>query len=156
MLRKLGWDIETAHEAKLDGKVKDVNLLIYARGHDRIFLTFDKLDGEEGENVGRELRTNGGNIIQIHGGAEQSKYRAIGKLLFYYPEWYPFQVKCDGVSVISDIKHNCINYPPEGWHHKFHKLDAEQFTAYLKKQKTKLYKRRPRKRKISSEQFRLT
>lgn len=96
MLRKLGWDVETAYQARLAVKTLDVNLLIYARGHDRIYVTFDDLAGEEGERVGRELRKNGGNIIQIHGGADQDKYRIVGKLLFHYPEWYPFQVKCDG------------------------------------------------------------
>lgn len=140
----------------MNGKHPDVNLLIVARSEQRIYVTFDKLRGESGRSIGRELRKNGGNVIQIHGGDDQNEYRIMGKLLFHYPEWFPFQAKYDGVTVISDVKKNCINYTPDAWHHKYHKLDAEQFTAYLKKQQTKPYKRRPRKGKTSPDQFLLT
>jgi hypothetical protein len=115
------------------------------------------LKGESGENVGRELRTNGGNMIQIHGGADQDEHRIVGKILFHYPDWHPFQANTDeGVTVISDVHHNCINYAPKAWHHKFHKLDAEQFTAYLERQKQKPYKPRPRKGKVSPDQLSLS
>lgn len=152
MLRKLDWDIETAYQAGLAGKVLDVNLLKYARGNNRIYLTFDELRGQHGRDIGRELRKYGGNMVQIRGGDDEDKYHIIGKLLFYYPDWYPFQIKHDGVSVISDLKKNCVNYTPEGWHQKFHKVDAAQFAEYLKKQKLKPYKRRPRRRVSSPDQ----
>jgi hypothetical protein len=155
-LRKLSWDIKTAYEANLSGKIADVNLLIHARGENRIYITFDELRGESGVSVGRELRRHGGNVVQIHGGADQDEYRIVGKLLFHYPDWYPFQIKHDGVTIISDIKHNCINYAPGEWHHKYHKLDAEQFTAYLEKQKRKPYKRRPHKGEVPPSQLLLT
>jgi hypothetical protein len=155
-LRKLGWHVETAYDADLNGKVADVNLLRHARRNYRIYLTFDDLRGESGENVGRELRTNGGNMIQIRGGADQDEHRITGKILFHYPDWRPFQARTEGVTVISDVKHNCMNYAPENWHHKFHKLDAEQFTAYLERQKRKPYKPRPHREKISPDQLSLS
>lgn len=71
MLRSAGWDVETAHEAGLSGKIDDVQLLIDARSKGRIFVTFDGLKAQHGQQIARELRTNGGKILQIHGGAEQ-------------------------------------------------------------------------------------
>ena len=156
LLRQLGWDIKTAYQAGLAGKLLDTNLLIYARGENRIYLTFDELRGEAGVIIGQELRKHGGNMILIHGGGEQDKYRIVGKILFHYPDWYKFQIKNDGVTIISDIKANCRNYTPAEWHHKINSLDAEQFTAYLKKHRQKPYKQRTHKRTSSPNQFQLT
>jgi hypothetical protein len=149
----LGWDIETAQQANLTGKIDDVVWVIYARKHNRIGITFDKLRAEQGEKVARELRLNGGHVIRIQGGPEQNEYRAVGKLLFHLPEWYPFLTSNNGVSVISDVRTaSCKNCTPEVYHQKYHHVDAEQFTEYLKKQKQKPYRPRPRKKKIAPEQ----
>lgn len=149
----LKWDVETALEAHLTGKIDDVVWVIYAREHDRIGITFDKLRAEQGEKIARELRLNGGQVIRIQGGPEQYKHRAVGKLLFHYPEWCPFLTSNNGVSVISDVRTaSCRNYTPEEYHQKYHHTDAEQFTDYLKKRRDRPYRPRPRKKKIASEQ----
>ncbi|MBA7505275.1 hypothetical protein ES706_03941 [subsurface metagenome] len=148
LLRQLGWDIETAQQANLTGKIDDVAWVIYAREHNRIAITFDELRAEQGERVARELRQNGGHIIRIQGGPEQDKYRAVGKLLFHYPDWYPFLTNNNGVSIIADVRTaSCRNCTPEEYHQKYHPTDAEQFNRYLKKRKLRPYKPRPRKRK---------
>ena len=143
----LGWDIETAYEAGLAGKHDDVDLLVHARQNNRIYVTFDELKGQQGPRVARELRRNGGKIVQIRGGADKDKYRITGKLLFHYPDWYPFLTTKNGVSVIADIKKDCVNYTPKQWHQKFHKVDANQFTPYIIRRSQRPYRPRPRKRK---------
>jgi hypothetical protein len=142
----LGWDVETAQDAKLTGKIDDVDWVIHAREHNRIGITFDELKAQQGEKVSKELRLNGGRIIRIQGGPEQDKYRAVGKLLFHYSQWHPFLINNDGVSVISDTK-LCRNYTPEEYHHKYHPIDAEQFTEYIRTWKQKPYRPRPQKEK---------
>jgi hypothetical protein len=150
LLECLGWDIETAREAKLEGKVADYKLLRHARENNRIYVTFDELKGEHGHAVGKELRRRGGSMVQIHGGADQNKFRIVGKILFHFPEWYPFRIKKDGVSVISDTKNNCQDYSPEEWRRKINHKKAEQFTRYLKRIKNKPYKPRGHRKKQSS------
>lgn len=148
LLRQLGFDVETACEAGLAGKVRDAKLLIHARENNRIYVTFDKLRAEEGAEVARELRQNGGQIIQIKGGAEQDKFRIIGKLLFHYPDWYPFLSTKNGISIISDIrKQSYQNLTPKDYHQKYHPTDAKQFTQYLAERKKKQLRRKPRRRK---------
>ena len=149
----MGWDIETAKQAGLTGKIDDVVWVKYAREHKRISLTFDELRAEQGIRVTRELRLYGGQIIRLQGGSDQNKYRAVGRLLFYYPDWYPFLSKSDGISVISDVRNQvCKNFTPEAYHQKYHRTDAEQFKVYLGKRIKKPYKHRPRKKKIAPEQ----
>jgi len=147
LLLQLGWDVETAQQAGLTGKIDDVVWIRYAKKHGRIAITFDELKGQQGEKVSRELRQRGGNVLRVQGGPEQNKYRAVGKLLFHYPEWYPFLSASDGVSVISDVRRqSCRSYTPEQYHQHCHPVDAEQFTEYLKsRRQRKPY--RPRKRK---------
>lgn len=48
LLRKLGWDIETAYEAGLAGKHDDVVLVAHARQNNRIYVTFDDFKGQQG------------------------------------------------------------------------------------------------------------
>lgn len=139
--------METAYEAGLSGKIDDVQLLIYARDNGRIFLTFDDLKAEHGQQIARELRTGGGKIIQIRGGAEQEKHRIVGKILFHYPDWVQFLSTNDGISIISDIRHNCRTLIPEEYHQRYHATDAEQFTDYLEEKKKRLIQPLKRKRK---------
>ena len=99
ILQKLGWDIQTAYEAGLAGKNVDVPYITHARKEQRIFLTFDDLRAEHGVQVAQELRLNGGKVIRVAGGPGQDDYRALGKLLFHYPEWQPFLDTQSGVAV---------------------------------------------------------
>jgi len=156
ILIRLEWDIETAQQAGLTGKIDDVEWIIYAREHGRIAITFDKLKADQGARVAHELRKNGGHVIRIQGGPEQDKYRAVGKLLFHYPEWYPFLTSSNGMSIIGDVRTaSCRNYTPEEYQQKFYPTDAKQFTEYLKKRKDRPYKPRPHKKKIAPEQQQL-
>jgi hypothetical protein len=156
MLRQLGWDIETAQDVGLTGKIPDVKWVIHARKKHRISLTFDELKAKEGETVSRELRKRGGKIIRINGAGNE--FRAIGKLLYHYQEWYPFLKDNNGVAVLSDIRpQGCKTYTPEEYHQHYHRRDAKLFEKYLKKRKNRPYRRRKRRPPfIPSEQGRLT
>jgi hypothetical protein len=145
LLVRLGWDVETAQQAKLTGKIDDVIWVKYARKRKRISITFDELRAGQGARVAIELRKHSGKIIRVQGGPEQNEYRAVGKLLFHLPEWYPFFLSNNGVAIISDIRHNCRTYTPEQYQQKFYPTQAEQFTKYLKVRKRKVYRRRKRK-----------
>jgi hypothetical protein len=154
MLLCLGWDVETAKHAKLDGKINDTIWLIYSRKNERIGITCDELKAEQGEEVSRELRKHGGKIIRING--SQNEYHLIGKLLYHYPCWYKYFVveKNNGVSVISELKENgCINYSPVEYHQHFHQTDAIQFNEYLEKrqQRKKLPIKHRKSRKTKPE-----
>ena len=60
LLIKLGWDVETAEDAVLTGKIDDTIWVVYARQRDRIAITFDELKAEQGARVSCELRLRGG------------------------------------------------------------------------------------------------
>jgi len=143
---QIGWDVETAYEAGLHIEKDDTVLLIYARNNDRILLTFDKLEGEQGCKVSRELRQNGGRVVRINGGPSQNEHRVLGKILFHYPDWNPWLKKHQGIVIIADIrKQSCICYTPREYHCKYHQTDAKQFETYLKHRITRTYKKRGRK-----------
>ena len=146
ILSLLEWDIETAWEANLAGKINDVKWVKYARRKDRIAITFDEFKAEQGVQIAQELRLRGGKIIRISGGPEQNPYRAVGKLLFHYPEWHPFLLTNDGICIISDVRvQSCHIYTPEQFHQRIDPLGAEQFTQYLEKRKRRPYHRRKRR-----------
>ncbi|MDD5288470.1 MAG: hypothetical protein PHY28_05095 [Dehalococcoidales bacterium] len=144
MLLRIGWDIETAKQAELTDKINDTKWVIYARRQKRIAVTFDELKAKQGEQVSRELRRHGGSIIRINGA--RNEYRAIGKLLYHFYDWYPFLQANNGVSVISDTgAQGYKNYTPEEYHQHYHPIDAQIFTTYLTNKKKRPY--HPRKRK---------
>lgn len=130
-LRKLDWDVRTAYDEQLGGKIKDYLILRRANELDRVFLTLDELRGESGTEIARELRTNGGKTLQIMGGPGQDFYRAIGKLLFHYLDWTQFLEANDGIVIVSDLKQNCKCFTPEQYHQEYHSTDAKQFEQYL-------------------------
>jgi hypothetical protein len=155
MLSQLGWDIETAQHAGLTGKIDDTKWVIYARKHNRIAITFDELKAKQGVKVSRELRQRGGKIVRVNGACNE--YRAIGKLLYHYREWYTFLTANNGISVISEPgPQKFKNYTPEEYHQHYHHLDAELFTNYLEKRKNRPFHPRKRKRHISPDQGILT
>jgi len=144
MLRLLGWDVESAEQAGLTGKIDDVKWVIHARKCNRVGVTFDELRARQGEKVSRELRRHGGKVLRINGA--YNPFRAIGKLLYHYSDWHPFLRNNDGVSVLSDVRpQGCKNYTPEEYHLHYHRIDAVLFAGYLEKRKSRPY--RPRKRK---------
>ncbi|MBI4322304.1 MAG: hypothetical protein HY675_27745 [Chloroflexi bacterium] len=145
-LRKLEWDVQTAHEAGMAHKIVEDQLVHYATTQERIFLTFDELRGEHGERVSRELRENGGKVIKVGGGPAQDPYRAVGKLLFHYPVWHAFFNAQDGVAAVEDLK-GCKTFRPDEYHHKYHSTDARQFDAYLEARKKQTRARPKRKKK---------
>ena len=69
LLRSMNMDVLTAQEAGVAFKTQDYLLLQHARLSGRVWITFDYLQKEEGARVARELRMNGGKILQIRGGA---------------------------------------------------------------------------------------
>lgn len=146
MLQKLGWDIETANEAGLAGKINDTKWVVHSRQQKRIAITFDELKAKQGEQVSRELRRHGGKIVRINHASNE--YHAIGKILYHFKDWYPFLTEYDGVCVISDTgPQGFKKYNPEEYHQHYHPNDAQLFTAYLEKHKNRPYKPRSKKPK---------
>lgn len=147
LLRRLGWDVETAEEADLARKVVEDVLVRHATTNNRIFLTLDDLKGEHGEKVSRELRENGGKVLRVSGGPAQNPYRAVGRMLYHYPDWETFLKDQNGVAAIGDLKHPCRTYFPDKYHHQFHSKDARQFDDYLAKRQQRHTTSKPRKKK---------
>lgn len=148
LLRKIEWDIETAKQAKLTGKIPDVIWVIHARDNHRIGITFDELRAKQGLEIASELQLRGGKVIRIQGGPSQHPFRAIGKLLFHYEEWGNFFEESDGLCVISDTNRPCRMCTPEEYLQIYHHLNAEQFKTYLNEYKKRPYVKRKRKARI--------
>ena len=107
MLRNLGWEVETVREHNWENEKHDYVLVARARELGRVFLTFDRLRKTSGIEVAREIHENGGRVIVVAGGPDQPIERAVGRLLFHHPEWFPFLRESEGWVYISDLKHNC-------------------------------------------------
>ena len=103
LLRKIDWDVRTAFEEGTEGEADDSQHIIHSRDLGRVFVTFDLLRGQSGARVAAELILRGGKVVQIRNGPGQPLMKALGRLLFHYPEWQPFLAKGDGVAVVSDI-----------------------------------------------------
>jgi hypothetical protein len=113
LLRRVDWDVRTAYEEGTEGEADDSRHIIHSRDLERVFMTFDLLRGQSGARVAAELILRGGKVVQIRNGPEQPLMKALGRLLFHYPEWQPFLVKRDGVAVVSDIRnHSRPKSPP--------------------------------------------
>lgn len=137
MLAALGWDIQTAQDVGLTGKIDDVEWVIHSRKVNRIAITFDELKAEQGVIISRELRRRGGKIVRVNG--RLNDYKAIGKILYHFLEWYPFLIENDGVAVLGETKpQGCTCYTPEEYHQHYHLKDSQKFASeYLKNKKIK-------------------
>ena len=131
LLRRVGWDVRTTYEEGTEGEADDSRHIIHARDLGRVFLTFDQLRGQSGARVAAELILRGGKVVQIRNGPEQPLMKALGRLLFHYPEWQPFLVKRDGVAVVSDIRNHCKLYTPHGYSQTIRDLNRPHFDEYL-------------------------
>lgn len=132
LLRKVGWDVRTVYEEGTEGEADDSRHIIRSRSLARVFLTFDTFRAESGARVAAELVLRGGKVIQIRGGPQQPLMKALGRLLFHYPEWHPFLAREDGVAVVSDIRHPCRLYTPADYSQTIRKLDRPHFDQYLR------------------------
>jgi hypothetical protein len=101
-LVSIGWDVRTVYEEGVSEEKLDAVLVGYARALDRVFVSFDQLTGASGAQVAAEMSMRGGKVIQIRKGPEQPLYRALGRLLFNHPDWYPFLTAGDGMVTVHD------------------------------------------------------
>ena len=156
LLRKLDWDVRTTFEEGMEDEADDSRLIIHSRDLGRVFLTFDLLRGQSGARVAAELILRGGKVIQIRNGPEQPLMKALGRLLFHYPEWQPFLTKGDGVAVISDIRNPCKLYTPQEYSQTIHDTSRPHFDEYLDYWKAKgIRPPRRRQRQRDSQQAQL-
>ena len=119
-------------------------------------LPLDLLRGQSGARVAAELILRGGKVIQIRNGPEQPLMKALGRLLFHYPEWQPFLTKGDGVAVISDIRNPCKLYTPQEYSQTIHDTSRPHFDEYLDYWKAKgIRPPRRRQRQRDSQQAQL-
>lgn len=155
MLRAIGWVVETVYEHGLDREKDDARLVAWAREHGFVFLSFDEFRGQTRVSVAEELRERGGRVITVGGGPDQPPERALGRLLFHYPEWFPFLQANEGRVHISDTKHNCRTYPRDAVTAEIHVSREPQFQAYLDRREAARQTPRPRRnrtRKTPTEQ----
>jgi hypothetical protein len=131
LLLRLGWDVETVYQHGIDKEPEDYRVLGWARAQQRTLITFDQLRGQPGIDVLRELRDRGGKLIQVGGGPQQAPERALGRLLFHYPDWHPWLEQRDGRVQISDTKHNCRMFGRREPSPRLRKTDDAQFDPYL-------------------------
>jgi len=147
-LRKLGWEIETVYQHGLEREKDDARLVAWARTFDFVFLTFDNLRGEQGARVAREIRERRGKVISIWGGPNQSIERALGRLLFHYPDWFPFLERYDGRVDITDLRNLCKMLPRSKLRGSFRQTGERQFEDYIEKRtRPRATEARPRRRR---------
>ena len=153
LLRRVGWDVRTVYEEETEGEADDSRHIIYARSLERVFMTFDLLRGQSGARVAAELILRGGKVIQIRNGPQQPLMRALGRLLFHYPEWQPFLAKTDGVALVSDIRNPCRMYTPRQYSQSIRNIDRPHFDEYLRGWEAKggLPTRRRRRKSIPQQ-----
>ena len=149
ILRQLGWDVRTVYDQGTAREKQDYLHVQQATSLGRIFISFDYLRGESGAKVARELASNGGRVIKIGGGPDQSPLRAVGKLLFHHPDWEPFFRENDGFVDISDIKRNPRCYLPAAYLQRTDPTGAQQFIEYLQRRQERREERQrqPRARR---------
>ena len=130
LLRSMNMDVLTAQEAGVAFKTQDYLLLQHARLSGRVWITFDYLQKEEGARVARELRMNGGKILQIRGGPEQDPRRAAGKVLYHWTAWHGELEAQDGLYRLSDLRGTRFFTPGQFLQTAFPN-GARQFEEYL-------------------------
>ena len=130
MLRQLGWDVIAARDTGLPSTAADHELVAYAHGEGRVFLTFDLLRGESGSAVARRIREFGGRVLKVRGGPQQHAYTAVGRILFHHSEWSTFLDEQDGVADLSDLR-QCKLYTASRYLQLAHSTGATQFEDYL-------------------------
>lgn len=153
MLRALGWTVNTVYEFGIE-HMDDAALVAWAREHGFTFISFDKFRGETRARVHEELRLRGGKVIVIAGGPAQPVERAVGRLLFHYPEWYPKLSNEDGRIQIGDLSASLR------WESRARlqetqvgvKFVAEQLESYLQQRTAGQPPRRTRRRKPRDDQ----
>ena len=148
-LKQLGHEVTTAVEQNLHQEKVDAKLVARAHLLGAVFLTFDDLRAQSGMEVAREIAGNGGKVIRIGGGPDQPDEKALGRLLFHWPEWHPKLEKRDGLVEISDIKQKIRWYPRGRIRMRVRPVDRPAFDEYLREREAarkKPLKRRRRRR----------
>ena len=145
-LVKLGWDVRTVQEEGVSEEKTDAVLVGHARQLGRVFVTFDELTRASGAQVAAEMGMRGGKVIQVRKGPQQHLYRALGRLLFNYPDWYPFLEAGDGIVTIHDIRQAPGLQTPAEYSQSVTQTYRHHFTEYQQRWRTR--QQAPRKKRI--------
>ncbi len=149
MLQALDHHVETAFDHGLASEKDDSRLVAYARMYGFVFLTFDDLRGEQGAKVNWEIRQRGGKVLHVGGGPEQPPERAVGRIMYHWPEWFEFLASQDGRVDLHDVKNPCKLSPRTRLGGTVEITDARHFDEYL--DRLEEAKMRPLKRTRRSE-----
>jgi hypothetical protein len=154
MLRQIGHDVTTAFEQNLHQEKSDAKLVAHAHLLSAVFLTCDYLRGQSGLEVAQEIAANGGKVIRIGGGPDQADEKALGRLLFHWPEWYPKLEKGDGLVDIMDIKQTIVWYTRRTIRSRVRPIHRPAFDEYLRGREEARKKplKRSRRRRRDSRQ----
>lgn len=154
-LRAIGWDVATVYDHNLQREKDDARILHAATRLNRVMITFDYLRGQQGVLIHQELRDNGGRLLRVSGGPEQSVERALGRLLFHHPDWAVWLNANEGKVVVSDLRHIAYTARSDVRLNLTH-VDEPQFIEYLQgkdeARKAPIKTPRRRRRETSSEQ----
>jgi hypothetical protein len=114
-LRRLGFDLLAFHEDReLSRLSDDVEILKWARSHQRVFLSVDLFRGDTGKRMQDEIARRGGRVIKVGGGPEQPMTRFLGKVLIHQERWEPFLLGGHGwVHIQSGDSGKCRMDRPE-------------------------------------------
>lgn len=152
MLRSLGWQVDTVYQHGLGEEKNDANLISWARSFGFVFVTFDLLTKEQGFQVNREIKRRGGKVIVIHGGPEQDPQRALGRMLFHWPDWFLLLEKQHGRLEIKDLRQG-IKFIPRGrLSGRVLPVGEDAFDPYLEKVSRRTRKSPTRLRRINPQQ----
>jgi len=147
-LRALGHHVESVRDYGLEREKDDASLVAWARMYGFVFLTFDELRGEQGHRVNYEIRQYGGKVVHVGGGPQQPPERAVGRILYHWPEWFEFLAAQDGRADLHDVKNPCKLSPRSSLRETVVDTGARHFDEYLQRiEEAKSRPLKPRRRK---------
>ena len=126
---RINWSATSVYQIDRSG-IPDIDQLIFARTNDMILLTCDQFRGQDGLALRAELQTNGGKIIRVAGGPQQTPHEAIAKLLICFNQWSARLAKEDGVAIITGTSSKWEFRTPAEFAARLTRTDAQQFSGY--------------------------
>lgn len=109
-LRALGYDVAWVAEKPELRSAADATVLAAAQAEGRVLLSFDLFRGQTRRLVYEELVANGGKVVTIAGGPEQSESRSLGKLLFHSERMESLFAESDGRIHIGDLRPDSLKW----------------------------------------------
>ena len=99
-LRAVGFNVLFALKVKVDYR-DDIAIIKWARSHGRIVVTHDRYrDRATKIRACQEIFENGGQVIQVSRGQNQTPLTSLGKILAHREDWVKFFQENDGMVLV--------------------------------------------------------